>query len=142
MSHRGPIRGVVAHPGSRRKHAVEFIGAALDPDLTTESMRRTAHNIAHPIIAREKDSRGRPSDARRDQIIVDAIEAVCKVHDLRPTRMGQGECGCSIVATAIEEFIAGCHSPQLRELSRKLFPKGPLSEDSIKTIWKNRTKAN
>ena len=112
----------------------------MDPDLTTESMRRTAHNIAHPIITREKDSRGRPSDARRDQIIVDAIEAVCKAHDLRPTGMGEAKCGCSIVATAIKKFIAGCHSPQLRELSRKLFPEGPLSEGTVKAIWKNRTK--
>jgi len=91
----------------------------------------------------EKTGPGRPSNARRDQIIVDAIAAVRDAHGLHPTRMvGEAECGCSIVATAIEQFIAGCHSPQLRELSRKLFPEGPLDEDGVKAIWKNRTKAN
>jgi hypothetical protein len=133
---------VVAHPGSRREHAVEFIRGALDPDVTSDSMRKIAHDVALPIIAQD-GSPGRPGDARRNQIIVDAIEAVCKAHGLHPTRtVGEAECGCSIVAKAIKKFIAGCHSPHLRELSDKLFPEGPLNEDGVKAIWKNRTKAN
>jgi hypothetical protein len=132
-------QGVVAHPGSRREHAVEFIRGALDPDFTSDSMRKIAHDVAHPIIAQD-GSPGRPGDARRDQIIVDAIEAVCKAHDLHPTRRtGEAESGCSIVAMAIKQFIARCHSPQLRELSHKIFPKGPLSEGGLETIWHKRT---
>jgi hypothetical protein len=132
-------QGVVAHPGSRRKHAVEFIRGALDPDVTSDSMRKIAHDVAHPIIAQD-GSPGRPGDARRNQIIVDAIEAVCKAHDLHPTRRtGEAESGCSIVAMAIEQFIAGCHNPQLDELSHKIFPEGPLSEDRLETIWRKRT---
>ena len=132
---------VVAHPKSKREHAIEFIRSALDP-VATDDMRKIARDVAHPIL--RHSGPGRPSDARRDQIIVDAITAIHAAHGLHPTRhTGQAESGCSIVVIAIKQFIAGCRkSPRLRELSRKLFPKGALSENRIANIWDQRTRVD
>src|SRR5262245_12766815 len=92
---------------SRREHAIAFVTNALLLSRATASMRKIARNVALPIIAHEvADGRSSPN-ARRDQILLDTVELVCKRYNLHPTRRsGQAESGCSIVAEALPKFLA------------------------------------
>src|SRR5262245_37303384 len=90
---------------SRREHAAAFIRCALEPDAD-DKVKKIAQTVALPILMQEKASRGRPSDARRIDILVAAVESVCKTHNLHPTRSAAGaESGCSIVAMALTKFL-------------------------------------
>src|SRR5262249_23811609 len=91
---------------SRREHAIAFVTNALLPRATA-SMHKIARNVALPIITHEvADGRSSPN-ARRDQVLADTVELVCKTYNLHPTRRsGQAESGCSIVAEALPEFLA------------------------------------
>jgi hypothetical protein len=146
---------------SRRQHAEELIRIALQPHdgdpldkIDDDRLKKIAEQVALPILAQKKRP-GTPSRDYRDQILVDAIAAVCQAHDLRPTRAsGQAESGCSIVAAAIPEFITwvstyseqqlqGAVSPTRRSffagLPKRiagLFPEGGLSEHRLNNLWK------
>jgi hypothetical protein len=151
---------------SRRQHAEAFVNNALLPDAS-DDMREIARRVALPILTKERGP-GRPSDARRDQILRDTVELVCKTHNLQPTRRsGQAESGCSIVATALPKFftwlcmysdeqlrkLAERPEPpesleeirkfftELPELPTKLFPEGTLSEQRINNIWDERPRS-
>src|SRR5262245_18493264 len=154
----GPTDGLK----SRREHALAFVWNALLPDAT-ESMREIARNVALPIIAHEVANGRHSPNARRNQILVDTVELVCKTHNLRPTRRsGQAESGCSIVARALPKFLAWLRKypdeqlrklPELPELfelrkyselpklAEKLFPEGALSEERINNIWDERPRS-
>jgi len=149
---------------SKRAHAVTFLKNALLPDAD-DNLHEIALNVAFPIVTQERGVRGRPSDARRDQILVDTVELVCKTHDLHPTRRsGQAESGCSIVADALPEFLAWLRKypdellgnlpdcpkyrerrrwadTELRKLPGKLFPEGALSVERLNNIWDERTRS-
>jgi len=151
---------------SRREHAIAFVRNALLPGATA-SIRKIARNVALPISHEVADGRSSPN-ARRDQILVDTVELVCKRHNLQPTRRsGRAESGCSIVATALPKFftwlrmysdeqlrkLAELREPpesleeirkfvtELRKLPKKLFPEGALSEQRIENIWIARTRS-
>jgi len=153
---------------SRREHANTFVKRVLLLPRATASMRKIARNVALPVITDEvADGRSSPN-ARRDQILVDTVELVCKRHNLQPTRRsGRAESGCSIVATALPKFftwlrmysdeqlrkLAELREPpesleeirkfvtELRKLPKKLFPEGALSEQRIENIWIARTRS-
>jgi hypothetical protein len=153
----GPTRSIE----SRREHAKAFLNNALLPDAS-DDMREIARNVALPILTQERSGSGRPSDARRDQILRDTVELVCETYSLDPTRRsGQAESGCSIVAMALAEFLAWLRKypdellgkfpdlpkyrerrryadTELRKLPEKLFPEGVLSEERMNNIWGKR----
>jgi hypothetical protein len=157
---------------SRRKHAEAFIRNALEPDAD-DRVKKIAQTIALPILMQETTSRGRPPDARRNDILVTAVELVCRTHDLDPTRSAAGaESGCSVVSGTLAKFLdwlpTYCeeesralqawakanpdpqtelrvrtlreHLAALPTRVRKLFPKGPLNEEGIKTLIHRRRK--
>lgn len=147
---------------SRREHAELFLRNALLLDAS-DDIREIARRVALPILTQERGP-GRPSDARRDQILVDAVELVCKTYNLHPTRRsGQAESGCSIVAEALPKFLAWLRrypDEQLRKLlerpeffelrkfvsevprlAEKLFPEGALSEQRINNVWDERPRS-
>jgi hypothetical protein len=148
---------------SRREHAIAFVRNALLPGATA-SMHKIARSVALPIITHEvADGRSSPN-VRRDQILLDTVELVCKTYKLHPTRRsGQAESGCSIVARALPKFLAWLRKypdeqlrklperPELFELRKfvsevpklaeKLFPEGALSEQRINNIWDERTRS-
>jgi hypothetical protein len=147
---------------SRRKHATAFVGNALLPD-STASLRKIALNVALPVLHEVADGRSSPN-ARRDYVLIDAVQLVCTQYGLKPTRTsGENECGCSIVAEALPGFLRWLRKypdellgrfadhPQyrehrtwadteLRKLPGKLFPEGALSEKSIANIWDARSR--
>jgi hypothetical protein len=97
----GPTDG----PESRREHAFAFVKNALLPGATRH-MKEIARDVALSIIEREVPNGRSSPNARRDQILVDTVELVCKTYNLHPTRRsGQAESGCSIVAEALPKFL-------------------------------------
>jgi len=156
----GPTDG----PESRREHAFAFVKNALLPGATRH-MKEIARDVALSIIEREvPDGRSSPN-ARRDQILVDTVELVCKTYNLHPTRRsGQAESGCSIVAAALRKFLVWLRKypdellgklpdrrryrelrkfadTTLRKLPERLFPEGALSEPRLNNIWDNRIRS-
>jgi hypothetical protein len=152
---------------SRREHALAFVANALLPGATAR-MQKIARNVALPIVRHEAVDRRSNRNARRNQVLEDAVESVCKMHNLDPTRKsGQAESGCSIVAEALEEFLAGLpkyvdeqlrrvHDSKYDELRKselrkfvtelpqrieKLFPEGAPSEQRLNNIWEERTRS-
>src|SRR5262245_3089427 len=98
----GPTDG----PENRRKHAEAFVRNALRPGAPA-SIRRIASNVALPIITQEAADGRTDPNARRDDILIYAVQRVCDQHGLRPTRTsGENECGCSILAKALPKFLA------------------------------------
>jgi hypothetical protein len=148
---------------SRRKHAIAFVANALDPDAP-DHILLIARKIALPIAKETADRRTDPN-ARRDQILIDAVQLVCEQYTLKPTRgSGQAESGCSIVAEALPVFLRWLRkcpdkllarladSPEycerrkwadteLRRLPGKLFPEGELSEERLNNIWDERPRS-
>jgi hypothetical protein len=107
---------------SRRKHAIAFLDNALDDDAPAH-IKQIARKVALPIATQETaDGRSGPN-ARRNQILIDTIQLICKEYHLKPTRRsGEGESGCSIVAEALPSFL------------------GELSEERLNNIWDERTR--
>jgi hypothetical protein len=149
---------------SRREHAIAFVSNALLPRAGAR-LKRIARKVALPIVTQETaDGRTSPN-ARRDQILIDAVQLVCDQYCLKPTRRsGQAESGCSIVAEALPGLLAGLRKypdellsripdrpkyrelrrfadTELRKLSEKLFPEGPLSEERLNNIWDRRPRS-
>jgi hypothetical protein len=143
---------------SRRDHAELFIRNALLPDAG-DDLREIARRVALPIL-QERGGPGRPSDARRDQILVETVALVCKTHNLHPTRRsGQAESGCSVTAMAVPKFLDWLRAyldeqlrktkardlrnflAELPKLAEKLFPEGVLSEQTINNIWDKRPRS-
>jgi hypothetical protein len=147
---------------SRREHAFAFVRTALLPGATAR-MKKIARDVALPIIAHEEADRRFSPNARRDQILVDTVQLVCTTHNLHPTRRsGQAESGCSIVAEALQEFLAELPKYadeqfrrlrdskyhelrkfviELPDLLGKLFPEGALSEQRLNNIWDGRLRS-
>jgi hypothetical protein len=156
---------------SRREHAEAFIRNALEPNAD-DWVRKIAQTVALPIVMQEKASRSKRG-ARRNDILVAAVELVCTTHKLKPTRSAAGaEAGCSIVSRTLAKFLdwlptyceekirdlhawAKDHPDPQTELQvrllcehlaalparvNKLFSKGPLSEEGIKTLWEQRAR--
>jgi len=128
MQGMGPTDGAE----SRREHANTFVKSVLLLPRATASMRKIARNVALPVITDEvADGRSSPN-ARRDQILVDTVELVCKRHNLQPTRRsGRAESGCSIVATALPKFFTWLRmysDEQLRKLAELREPPESLEE--------------
>jgi len=152
----GPTDG----PENRRKHAAAFVRNALRPGAPA-SIRRIASNVALPIITQEAADGRTDPNARRDDILIYAVQRVCDQHDLKPTRRSEAESGCSIVAEALSGFLKELRKypdellatfpdndeyrerrrwadTELRKLPEKLFPEGALSEERLNNIWGER----
>jgi hypothetical protein len=115
--------GSTHSPRSAQEHAAVIIDHALQD--RSDELCEIARTVALPILRQRRTRPGRVNDARRNEILVDAVKLVCERHNLRPKRQsGRAESGCSIVARAFVE----------------LFPKRRLSEHALELIWDRRAR--